>query len=500
MSYCRYSLRILSLLCIGMMFFSTQASLSGRKIKETSQTKRQNDLSSMIDQSLEEEMKMYPFIKSKTALPAGEITSIRVGKEAITVFSSQNKYMSTTEQQEVMFDQVDFFSKYPELKNVELNDIELTDEKLENLQKFLPRKLTGLLICNCDIPKARTPRLVDIIKSRDNLVSFSLFFPRCSSKKSAMLLEALDGYENMKYLNLTFGHVSGKGCKMIAALLKNSKGTIKGLTIGIGQVQDDENNEGLHELIETINELPNLEQFEISFLELPEELVHSLFEGVGHLGNLERLRLFIGNHADYDQVGFFNNMENLRDSIASLEHLRSLDISLMELPGSIMQLLGQAVASLPELRNLNISYNKLDEKGAEIFSASMKQHGKIEVFTANGCDITAVAFGNLCRYLGGTDLRQMSLANNKIADGAKNLPIEQIPLEIVDFSNNDMSYEDVRDFLNKVKPGTTLRILNFGNNSKIDELENVERTIEHDRVEQWRLNFEDEKSPALFGL
>lgn len=448
-----------------------------------------------------EELSMYPFVKTSSLAPT-DVAGMKVQGHSVTLLSCDNKYLVLDLKDDIQFDQVDFFSKYPELQTVELSGIELTDQKLENLQKFIPRNLRGLTICNCEVVKSATSRLVDIIKTRNELVSFSMFFPKCSSEKSTQFLEAFNGCANMKFINFTFGHVSGVGCKIISELIKNSESTLKNATIGIGQVEADEKYEGLKAVLDAVKGVSSLEKLEISLVELPEELSGDLFKTIENLGALKSLRLFLGNHKEYDQVKLFENVEVCRNSIEKLKHLETLDISSMQLPESFMQLIGQAIATLPELRTLNISGNKLDEKAAEIFSNSFKSTDKLEVLIANDCSMDAQIFASLSRNLGSTSLQQGYFSENNIKDGIKSLPVAAMnDLVAVDFSYNGIGYGDVKRFTEQLKGGTSLKVVNFGGNSGILQASGAEKAIAHDELEQWKLKtFNEGSAPALLGV
>lgn len=484
-------------ICVGLlMTFALQAQNNSQQSSEYDINAREAE-----QKKAAEEVSMYPFVKS-SAVPTEGVAGVKVDGNKVILLSYDDRYSVSESNEEILFDQVDFFSKYPELQTVELSGIGLDAKKLENLQKFIPKNIKGLTVRNCEVPKDETSRLVDIIKVRHDLVSFSMFFPKCASEISTQFLEALDGYKDMRYLNFTFGHVTGAGCKMIAELLKNSAGTVKGVTIGIGVVEDDEKHEGLQAIFDEIKELSKLEKLEISFVELPEELSGELFTIIGGLESLKDLRLFFGNHKDYDQKKLFENIEVCRDSIEKLKHLETLDISSMQLTESFMQLLGQAVAVLPELRTLNISGNRLDEKAAEIFSNSFKNADKLQVLMADDCCMDAQIFTALTRNLGKTSLQLGYFGRNTIKDGIKNLPVSAIAdLAAVDFSDNELGYGDVKTFTGQLKSNTSLKVINFGGNSGIMKASTAEKAIAHDELEQWKLKtFAEECAPALLGV
>lgn len=484
-------------ICAGLlMTFAAQAADKNQQSSEYDISAREAE-----QKKVAEEVSMYPFVRSG-AVPAEGVAGIKVNGNKVILLSYDDRYSVSESKDDLQFDQVDFFSKYPGLQTVELSGIGLDAKKLENLQKFIPKNIKGLAVRNCEVPKNETSRLADIIKVRNELVSFSMFFPKCDSETSVQFLEALNGYKDMRYLNFTFGHINSAGCKMIAELLKNSAGTIKGITIGVGIVENDEKHEGLQAVFEEIKGLSKLEKLEISFVEFPEELSGDLFKLIGDLGNLKDLRLFFGNHKDYDQKKLFENIEVCRDSIEKLKQLETLDISLMGLTGSFMQLLGQAVAVLPELRTLNISGNKLDEKAAEIFSNSFKNTDKLQVLMATDCCMDAQIFAALTRNLGSTALQLGYFSGNTIKGGIKNLPISAMAdLTAVDFSDNDLGYGDVKVFTEQLKSNTSLKVINFGRNSGIVKAGSAEKAIAHDELEQWKLKtFADECAPALLGI
>lgn len=494
MNYFKHSFGILSLVCAGTLLmpgvYAKKAGKSASKISSSDSSGKMNK------SDLEEEKKqlaMYPFTKGSVS--AENVVGVKTGVDEVTLFSSENKYSTQKEQKDITFDSVTFFSKYPNLQSIELSGIELTEEKLENLQKFIPSKIKGLSICNCEVSEDKISRLEDIINLRKNLMSFSLSFPDCNSEKSTRFLGAMKACKDMKFLNFTFGCVNGNGIKMISELVKSSGSTLKGLTLGIGHIEEDEKDEGLLALLDAIQELANLERLEISFIELPEAASGKLFAVLGKLKKLKSLRLFFGNHRDYNQMKLFENLEVCRDAIAQMKQLENLDISSMKLPESYMHLFGQAVEFLPELKTLNISDNKIDEKGAEIFANSFKSAGRLEVLTAKNCNIDAQTFAVFCKNLGNTSLRQADFSSNLIGEGIKSISLGATPdLVVIDFSNNGATYENIIEFLKTLKAPIGLKCVNFSDKNLL-EISPVERILRHDEIEQWKL-----KSSAPIAL
>jgi Ran GTPase-activating protein (RanGAP) involved in mRNA processing and transport len=316
-----------------------------------------------------------------------------------------------------------------------------------------------------------------------------------------MFLEALDQYGDMRFINLTFGHINTEGAKMIAEVLKNSSNTLQSLTLAIGYIENDDDNEGINVILDAISSLKNLKQLEISFLELNEDACYKLFEIIGNFTDLRQLRLYIGNHEDYDQIKLFNGCEVCRDSIETMKKLEVLDISLMNLPESYMQLFAQSVAYLPELRTLNISGNRLDEKGAEIFTNSFKNTDKLDVLMANSCNMDSQIFTTLCRSLNATSLREGYFSNNHIKEGIKGLPISSMKdLLVLDLSHNDISYSELNSFIESFNNATSVKVINLRGNFEEERDNNVLRNFQCDHLEQWKLKtFSDGRAPALLG-
>lgn len=489
MNYFKHSFGILSLMCVGTLL-TTTAYVKGADVSQSSN----NYVKSIQDK--EGELAMYPFVKGSVG--TDNAIGMKLSSNSVTLFSQDSKYSTAQEQKELTFDSTNFFSKYPNLQSIELNGIELTETKLENLQKFIPQKIRGLALCDCEVAEDDISRLADIINLRQKLISFSLSFPKCSAETAEKFLNISNVNKNIKYLGFTFGRVNDNGSKKIAELIKNSGDALKTLTLEIGYFEDEDNEEGLQAVIDAIQDLKNLERLEISFIELPESVSKKLFVALGKLKSLKNLKLFIGNHRDYDQVKLFENLELCRDSIAQMKELETLDISSMQLPESCMHLLGQAVESLSELRSINISDNKLDEKGAEIFANSFKSTKKLEVLIANNCELDAQIFAVLCRSLTNTSLKQGYFNNNSIGAGIKSIILSpMVSLVALDFSNNNLTYGNIVDFLKALKEPITLKCVNFSDPTLL-EVSHVERTLRHDEIEQWKLK--SSATVALLGL
>lgn len=487
MNYFKRSFGILSLICVGTLVTTT--AVKGAEVSQSS-----NSYAKSI-QDKEMEFAMYPFVKGSVS--TDNAIGMKLTSNNITLFSQDSKYSTAQEQKELTFDSANFFSKYPNLQSIELNSIELTEAKLENLQKFIPQKIKGLALCDCEIAEDDISRLADIINLRQNLISFSLFFSKCSSEVSEKILKVSNVNKNIKYLSFSFGRVNDNGSKKIAELIKNSSNVLKSLTLEIRSLEDDDS-EGLQEIIEAMQDLKVLERLEFSFVELPEAVSKKMFVALGKLKSLKNLRLFIGNHQDYDQVKLFENLEICRDSIAKMKELENLDISSMRLPESYMHLFGQAVESLSELRSINISDNKIDEKGAEIFANSFKNTKKLEVLIANNCELDAQIFAVLCKSLTNTSLKQGYFNNNNIGAGIKSIISSPMAfLVALDFSNNSLTYGNIVDFLKVLKDPITLKCVNFSDPALL-EVSHVERTLRHDEIEQWKLK--SSATVALLGL
>lgn len=488
MNYFKRGFGILSLVCMESLL-TTCFCVKAAEMNAT------NDYIRSIREK-EDELAMYPFVKGNVGIES--VVGMKLTSDEVTLFSKDNKYSVTKEQKDMAFDRVDFFSKYTNLGSVELNGVELTKDKLENLQKFIPQKIKGLAICDCNVSDDNISRLEDIINLRQKLSLFSLSFPNSSAETAERFLKISKVNKDIKYLGFTFGHLDGNGCQKVAKLVKNSGNALKSLTLGIKHFENDKDEEGLQAIVDAIQNSANLEYLDISFVELPESISGKLFSAFGKLTKLKTLKLFLGNYRDYDQAKLFENLEVCRNSIAGMKHLESLDISSMQLPESYMHLFGQAIASLPELVTLNISGNNIDEKGAEIFANSFKNTEKLEVLIANNCELDSQIFTVLCKTLSNTSLKQGYFSNNHIGAGIKNI-ISPMMMSLVglDFSNNGLTYTNVVDFLKNLKEPITLKCVNFSDPALL-EVSNVERTLKHDEIEQWKLK--SSATVALLGL
>jgi hypothetical protein len=216
---------------------------------------------------------------------------------------------------------------------------------------------------------------------------------------------------------------------------------------------------------------------------------------------LSSLKLFFGELKKLNHIKLFEAAETLKKSLSQLVNLEELNVSLADFPSDIMQLVAQAVGSMSNLKTLNVSGNELDAKSAESLSESIKETNSLITLIANDCSMDSRAFAALCKSLAGTPLRHMYFGKNKIKEGAKSLPIINIPEAlIIDFSENDMTYENAMAFIQTTKGHDKLHIVNFKGNSGIEALSGPERTLKNDQLVEWKITNKMDRQVAFFGL
>ncbi|MDR2107463.1 MAG: hypothetical protein LBO73_03015, partial [Holosporaceae bacterium] len=93
----------------------------------------------------------YPFTLAAGKVAADEVAGIRIKNGKIVLLSYEYTYSLDNLPTDCDFSDLHFFKQYPKLISVEINGMSLTGEMLENLQKFLPATLKGLLLRSCNI-------------------------------------------------------------------------------------------------------------------------------------------------------------------------------------------------------------------------------------------------------------------------------------------------------------------------------------------------------------
>jgi Ran GTPase-activating protein (RanGAP) involved in mRNA processing and transport len=319
------------------------------------------------------------------------------------------------------------------------------------------------------------------------------------AEESTTILETLKINNNLKSLYITFGKLSSEGSKHLVDLITNSVESLQELSLGWQAITDDAN--AYKNIASAILKIAKLQKLELSVMSLSENDVGLIAGAIGGMKHLLSLKIFFNDLNKHDHMKLFENLEILQQSLAKLKKLDTLDLSGLKMPSDTMQLLTQTVGSMQKLKTIDFSGNVIDEKSAESLSEAIKKTDSVTTLIANECEIDDKAFAALCKSLSNTSLKHLYFRNNKIKDGAKNLPVASMSdLYVVDFSKNEMNYEDVIAFVEQIKGDSKLSILNFNNNSGIEETDKIEKTIKRNQLEEWRFTNHPNRQISIYGL
>jgi Leucine-rich repeat (LRR) protein len=446
-----------------------------------------------------EEENNYPFIKSSGRIAPENVAGIRIKKGGITLFGFDNTYSSELSPNNLDFSDINFFRQYPKLMSVELDELSFSENMLENLGKFLPPELKVFIMRSCVVKKEHYELLADLITTHKSLESVSLFCPDLSGTESETVLSALKGCANVKFLDIAFGELTSQGIESLASLISSSAKILSGLSLGWKKITDAKES-SYEKITNEIRKITNLRKLGFSVMSLSERDLGYIVNVIGDLPELRYLKLFFDGIKEHKSVKLFENGEALQRSLVKLSKLEEFDVSSVDFPAEVFQMITKSVESMPALKTLNISDNTLDEKSAQTLSESIKKTDSIVTLLANYCRIDAKVFSALCRSLSGVSLQHLYFRGNKIKGGAKSLPIASMPeVSVVDFSDNEMNYDDAMGFIQSTKGHVKLQIVNFKGNSGIEKLSGLARTEKNDQLVEWKIKNEM-GSVAFFGL
>ncbi|MDR0632290.1 MAG: hypothetical protein LBF54_03585 [Holosporaceae bacterium] len=460
--------------------------------------KNKNNNKDAISEDQEEE-NCYPFTKASHPIPPEEVIGWRIKNGKLYLFASNKTY--SVEPLPKDFDSdLKFFKKFPNLISVEFNGLLLTEEMLENLQKFLPKNLKSLLLHSCHIEKQDYELVADICRKRTSLVSVSLVDPDSEGEGPATVLGALENRPNMKYFNLTVREIDEAIAKCLANLLSNSSGTLRELGLGCDLITGDSKKKLVENIARAISLAKGLTKLELSFVSTSEDDFAHIAESIGNFTKLVSLKMYIKGLRKHKHVSLFENLEKFQESLSKLRKLEVFDISSMFLPSDAIKLISQPIESMKNLKTLNVSGNVLDEKGAESLSKAIAETPLITLM-ANNCGMDSAAFAALCKSFPNTSLEQLYVGGNQIKGGAKNLPVATMKeLKVVDFSHNDMDYDDAMAFIELTKEHPNLYVVSFKGNSGIDSMNPIEKTIKSDQLQEWKAKNYPDRQVIFFGL
>ncbi len=447
----------------------------------------------------EEETENYPFKKSQSQLANEDVVGIRVKDNKIILLGNNYTFSSENTSKAVNFSDINFFTKYPNLISVELCGLTLTKEIMENLRKHLPTTVLSIVIDMCDVKDIES--FSGVINEHTQLKSLTLRLFKCSAEDAENILSSFTEHSKLKFLNLGFATLNNNAMVHLSDVISRSKDSLKHISLA-WENSEEINPDTYQKLSDSLKESSGLKRFELAVMSFPQNYLKIFFGALGHMQSLTDLKLFFGNTAEYDNVTLYESTEVLQTSLDNMPLLASLDISESHLSSEPLQLIFRSVANMSKLQTLNISGNSLDVKAAEVLSTSISSATELKTLLANECDMTAEVFGALCRNLANTGLRYLYFRGNQIKDGAKSLPISSMnDVLIIDFSQNDMSYDNAMDFIKQTANHPKLHIVNFKNNSAIEALSGPERAIRNDELVEWKIkNYASTRQVSYFGL
>jgi Ran GTPase-activating protein (RanGAP) involved in mRNA processing and transport len=452
----------------------------------------------------EEEDNYYPFEKASGELTVDQVAGMRIKGKKVILLGYGNTYsVQSLPEEGENFSDMNFFRKYPKLMSIELSGMEVTPEMLENLQKFAPQDLKSIILRNCSIAKDEYYDLiVDFIEKHSQLESITLILPDLDGDPCDKILEAIKENKQLKFLNLVVAGFSPKGSACLEEILTNSAEHMEGISFGIGKIREKDKSkveECYEKIAEALAKLKNLKTLDLAFMSLSEDAFGHIANSLEGFLQLRTLRLFFGSLDEHNHIKLFEHAEILQKSLESLKNLEVLDISSNALPHEAMQLILMAPSQLKKLKTLNISGNVLGEDSAAILASSLGEHLSVTTLIANNCSINDAAMGALfAKPENIPPLQYLYLKENEIKEGINKVPVSKInDISVIDFSGNQISYDEVIAFVDEVAEHSNL-ILNFKNNAGIDGTDDIEKSRRRDELEQKRI--EKKAKAAFFGV
>lgn len=441
---------------------------------------------------------LYPFKKANNKISDEEVVGIRITRDKIVLLDDEmNFYAESIKEEDSNFSEFNYFSKYPNLMSVDLSELDLDQNKLENLQKYLPMKLKSIVINSCDVKSADYESLVDIVTQRKDLVSVCIIEPNAVAGDVAKVIVALSELNKLQYLNLTLGGLDEVGCKNLVKVTENNTKTLHELTLGFIKIDESESYD---QLMKSLGKLKTLTKLEFTVLESNDEQEGSFYGSLSDMQKLQDLKINFGDMSTHDDVKTYHNALKLKESLLKLTDIRSLDISDMHLQDSVLQLVMQSISQLGNLKVLNISGNDIDAKTAKILSQSIKSGQSLVTLMANNCGIGAEAFKELCSSIDGTQIRYLYLGNNSIGTAISSLPVDKMDyITAIDFTSNDIDYDSFSEFIKKLNENTPLRVVIVRHNEPMEKLEYAERVKKTDGISELKLNNKIYRL-AIFGI
>ncbi|MDR2795025.1 MAG: hypothetical protein LBB12_04580 [Holosporaceae bacterium] len=440
-----------------------------------------------------------PFSAKNEKVAADDVAGIRVVENKLVLLGFSKNCSVEPFAADESFSDLNFFKKFPKLLSAEFTGIELTKERLENIQKFLQKDIQNIVIDGCDIKPEYVELLADIVKKRATLKNITFRLIDISIESIKVLLAGLSDLSELKTICFAFDEIDKDSCEAISHLIKSSSETLKNLSLAWNKISSKEENGEYHNLSEAVGGLKNLKLFELCMLKINEKETVDLFAGISHLKSLIRFKLFLGNICIHNEVKLFENAESLGDALKDMTLLMSLDLSGMKLPKDVMQVLAQNIKNLKKLKYLDISNNSIDKETAQILADSLKENGELRTLIANSCGLTAQTFSTLVKDLGNLKISILYARDNVIKEGIKETPVKNMTdLQLIDFSKNELDFAMAMDFIKLTAEHPRLQVVNFGENGAIDKMDPADKKIKRNDLENWKR--ENKCYTAFLGL
>lgn len=445
-----------------------------------------------------EEFDNFPFLKSQSPIEKDKVAGIRIKGNNIVLLGYEKTFSIETLKSEEDFSNINFFRQYPRLFSVEINGITLSNQALENLQKFLPRDLKNFIVDSCILEKDGAELVADIIRKHNSLKAVTVKLIKSTPEEASKITVAISTLSDLDYLSVAFGEINQDSCDHITTTIKNSS-KLKNLFIAWNKVIDKEE-ASYNQLSETISELKQMNSLDISILSISEKCTEAIIKSIAKITTLTSLKLYFGNLSLQNHVKLFETAEVLGDAIKHLTELKSLNISSMLLPKDAMQVVAQSISALKKLEYLNLSGNIIDKESSAIFSDSFKELDYLKTLIIRDCQIDSQTFSELARSLSSLPITTFCAGNNQIKDGVKNLPIKaMLDLRFVDFANNDVTFDTIMELLPETIDHEKIQVLDFKNNKALHEADNNgDIDSKRDKIEDWKLR--NKSKIAIFGL
>jgi hypothetical protein len=467
-----------------------------------SQNGSTNDFAKLLMGGNEDEaLKNRPFIESKTKIRNEDVAGLIIREKNIVYLSYDKHCYSEPLIETNTFSDINSFKKYVKLISVDLSGVELTKERIENIQKFLPKDLSCLSINCCNVSQDLLELIADIFRKRNDIKHITLRLPSVGVYGSDILLASLAGFSELVSLNITLKTISKKSCNILAKVITSSEKTLQNLSLCCSQIADSDQKDGgddeddeeeaakpeevtLREISAAIEKLQKLKRLEISIISAVSKDCSLACSAIKNLTDLISLKIFFGNLSLLNDVKLFERSEELGESLANMHKLIFLDLSCMNLPKDAMQVLVQQLAHLKKLRHLDLSGNQIDSECAEILVESIGAMEFLETLALNKCSLSEQTFPILCKSLGASAIKILYAGSNDLKGSIKGLPIKTMDkLRIVDFSSCGVSPVDAITFIRGIIEAPWLQMVIFANNDPLDALSDEEKKIFRNEIE-----------------